>query len=1220
MNAKWSVLHGLSVVLVVLAAIVLATTQPTSRAVAPGPAEVQENVILDAVADATVRNGAPNTNFGSEPTLEVMLYRSGDVWGEAMALVRFDLSALPANAIIESATMELYLVDADGEDPAPIGAYFITGNWTEAGVTWNNRPAAQPTGIVASVNSVTGGYKSWTVTDWVRYWHDHPEENRGVYLRISVAEGYFERVFESRDNNEHRPRLVVQYRLPPTATPTATRTPTRTPTATHTPTWTPTAPYTPTRTQTVQYTPPPTPTATLTPTPTQTPTQPPTATRTPSPTPTPTSPSAICPPGDAGNSFGVATSLTPYTEKQEYICPSGDMDWWRVFVRYGQEINLSLYDLPRAPAADYDLFLYDPAERLVAESVAEGTNNESILRHRAQQHGYYRVLVRGKRGTDWSARQPYKLLAQVCYPDEAGNTFDAAAAIKSGTTTSGYLCPAGDEDWYQFTLTGAESVAFRIRLDPVPANYDLHLYGPTGQIVASSANPGWTPEQIDYTATVMGTYRLRIKGATGVEFHATQPYWLHLGVDLSVENIEVTQGIQNLANEVRLVEDKTTYVRVYVRTVVGSQLVDARLHGTRGGVALPGSPLRPVNGPIMAQASGGQRANLNDAFYFLIPPDWRSGNVTFRAEVLPEAPLGDPNPANNTRSVTLSFTPRRPLCVMMVSVRTDPQTATINDDGFWDIVRWVERSYPMPRMYVFNSGVVLSTVRSCPERFPPICFNQPYIMPQDSNLVLMALTQIDTFTGNPCDQTNYYGMVHQRHGPGTGGAGFVNGTAAWGFMNTNSALAFNTTWYWPHGGATLAHELGHNLGRRHVNCGNPDNPDNDYPYKACDIGPDNATAYFGFNVANPAVITPTVAGDLMSYAHVLNPPKPRWPSDYTYRALFDRLDPDAATAAAAPDAAWLEVDELLYVTGVITPTTGTAELEQAYRLPQGILDVRDLANITRSQASAQGPGSYRLRLFNAAGRLVADQPFSLLEVEGDIGPARPFQVILPFTVGAVRLVVADNSGVVLAERLISPHAPTVRVLAPNGGEVVGDALVIRWEGEDRDGDPLFYVVQYSPDDGATWQALATDVPTTTLRVDTNSLPGSNRARIRIIATDGLNTGSDLSDRPFVVPTHPPRAFITAPADGASFVAGRMIAFTAETLDAEDGTLPAERLRWFSDRDGLLGTGDELAVTTLSLGRHTITLQATDSHGQTAEARIRVTVRSGRIYMPRMLRP
>ena len=235
-----------------------------------------------------------------------------------------------------------------------------------------------------------------------------------------------------------------------------------------------------------------------------------------------------------------------------------------------------------------------------------------------------------------------------------------------------------------------------------------------------------------------------------------------------------------------------------------------------------------------------------------------------------------------------------------------------------------------------------------------------------------------------------------------------------------------------------------------------------------------------------------------------------------------------------------------------------------------------------------------------------------------MGPARPFSVILPYAPGTARIALA-GAGREMAERPVSSHPPAVHVLAPNGGETIADTLAVHWEGVDEDGDALLYTVQYSADEGATWQALVTNHPAVTLTVDALALPGSERALIRVIATDGVNTDSDRSDGPFIVPPHPPTAVIVAPVPGARFTRGQLILLTGATLDAEEGSLPSDALTWASDRDGLLGVGSEIAVSDLAPGRHIITLTAADSDGQTGMASVEIFVGQSQLYLPLVLR-
>ncbi|HIE30947.1 MAG TPA: DNRLRE domain-containing protein, partial [Methanosarcinales archaeon] len=165
-------------------------------------------VTLTAVADTTVKSWQPDSNFGSEEVLELS-YSAIDVVREEVTLLRFDLaSAIPANAIIDSAVLELFLVDGAGADPAPVAAYFVTSNWAESSVTWNSFPTAEPIGVVSQVYR-SPGYKSWDISSFAWVWQGG--SNNGVFLRGPVDGTYYERTFESREHDESVPRLVVTY-------------------------------------------------------------------------------------------------------------------------------------------------------------------------------------------------------------------------------------------------------------------------------------------------------------------------------------------------------------------------------------------------------------------------------------------------------------------------------------------------------------------------------------------------------------------------------------------------------------------------------------------------------------------------------------------------------------------------------------------------------------------------------------------------------------------------------------------------------------------------------------------------------------------------------------------------------------------------------------------------------------------------------------------------
>jgi hypothetical protein len=207
----------ITIVLLAAVTLLLVAGSAAGQATHSGPELTQTTVTLTAVADATVRSWQPNTNFGGEDVLELS-YSAIDEVREAVTLLRFDLaSALPADAVIDSATLQLFLEYGAGADPVAVAAYFVTSGWAESSVTWNSFPTAEPAGIVSQVDASPGSYKSWDVTSFAQAWHSG--SNNGLYLRGPTDGTYYERWFESREHIESVPRLVVTYHLPCPADP-----------------------------------------------------------------------------------------------------------------------------------------------------------------------------------------------------------------------------------------------------------------------------------------------------------------------------------------------------------------------------------------------------------------------------------------------------------------------------------------------------------------------------------------------------------------------------------------------------------------------------------------------------------------------------------------------------------------------------------------------------------------------------------------------------------------------------------------------------------------------------------------------------------------------------------------------------------------------------------------------------------------------------------------
>jgi len=151
-------------------------------------------------------------------------------------MMKWNLSALPANAQIQSATLYLYMNGTGGDSLYEIPVHKVinktpvlsnsngytydgTNAWTPSSVPYNSIPLAQ-SDIGAAVDApqidTTYGYKSWNVTSMVQEWVANPAGNLGLVLNSSAkATSDSNRTFASSEAADagQRPRLVVTYVL-----------------------------------------------------------------------------------------------------------------------------------------------------------------------------------------------------------------------------------------------------------------------------------------------------------------------------------------------------------------------------------------------------------------------------------------------------------------------------------------------------------------------------------------------------------------------------------------------------------------------------------------------------------------------------------------------------------------------------------------------------------------------------------------------------------------------------------------------------------------------------------------------------------------------------------------------------------------------------------------------------------------------------------------------
>jgi hypothetical protein len=174
--------------------------------------------------DAVISSFFPTGNFGNYTELNAVAWTSGGNPSNLRGLIKFDLSSIPANAVITSAKISLYavtttplngnLVDPMSGDNA---SYLqrVTADWSPTTVTWNNQPTATTANQVtlATSTSVNQNYTNVDVTLLIQDMRTNG--NYGFLLRAINETAFRSMTFASSNHSNAaiRPKLEVCYNI-----------------------------------------------------------------------------------------------------------------------------------------------------------------------------------------------------------------------------------------------------------------------------------------------------------------------------------------------------------------------------------------------------------------------------------------------------------------------------------------------------------------------------------------------------------------------------------------------------------------------------------------------------------------------------------------------------------------------------------------------------------------------------------------------------------------------------------------------------------------------------------------------------------------------------------------------------------------------------------------------------------------------------------------------
>jgi uncharacterized protein (TIGR03437 family) len=601
----------------------------------------------------------------------------------------------------------------------------------------------------------------------------------------------------------------------------------------------------------------------------------------------------------------------------------------------------------------------------------------------------------------------------------------------------------------------------------------------------------------------------------------------NITADLMITAIYPIQAIQTPQEFVTLIAGKQTIARVFIKSVgPNAQPVPGVTAQLRCQIAsdLQNYGASPSTPPITAQAIASPPdpstpPNLADASVdFIIPSQCSkpSNAASITAQIVLPPGVTDPNMSNNTltRSIGFATAPVNPFRIGYVLIPYQPGQAAAT---FANAGRVGRASASLRLMYPVADGSV--------RYFPLLVDYGPWTMPMatipqweallhnfTANIVLTDLGGLPA--GEQFDQV--IGFLPWIAGAPIGG---LAGTRDYGLFGT-TALASDANDAELQVGI-FAHEIGHNMGLRHVFKADPANgcpipigdaKDSAWPF------PDPTIQSQGYFQPTFQVLPPSL-DDLMSYCR---PANRLWISPYSAQVIYEngmtppkgperqivfgdlpmatQLSPELAKSKQALPTAQAprEVAQTSVAPQDLWLVTGSASRDGA----SGQLDPFLKITSTKSPTASDPNGNYCLRFAGAGSQFCFS--LSFIDSEGNTLDQQPFTLLMAAVTNATA-VTLSTGGQDLASLSTQPNL-TVSIMSPKTGDQwQASSQTIQWTSSAA--APARYAVQYSYDNGTSWLGLASNLTATQFTVDASRLQGGDQVLFRVLAGSGLSTAS-----------------------------------------------------------------------------------------------------------------
>jgi len=412
------------------------------------------------------------------------------------------------------------------------------------------------------------------------------------------------------------------------------------------------------------------------------------------------------------------------------------------------------------------------------------------------------------------------------------------------------------------------------------------------------------------------------------------------GLNLVIDQVYLTQSSQDSRGQVPIVANRDALVRVFVRaTSPNSAQPSVRLRIYNGTTLVE---TRSIPSPSSMTPTAITEGLLTSSWNTVLGAALVQPGMRLLADVDPGNLVVETSETDNvfpasgtSAAVNVVSMPTFNLTVVPVLQSANGRVGNVTAANHASLTSMSRALWPLAGTNVIVRTTYTTTL--------------PALQSGDQNNSWDALlSELNVLRVSEAPARYYYGVVNVSYTSGIAGVGYLGFSTALGWDYPGSA------------GQTMAHELGHNFGRRHAPCGGPAGPDPNYPYSNGAIG------VFGFD-SRIGVLKDRALPDVMTYCS--NP----WVSDYSYRAVMQFLR--SAALVAAEDAA----QPSLVVWGRIV--SGRVEFEPVFE--------------TTAPATRSRGGRYTLRGRDRNGRNALSLAFEPMEIGDSRTGARHFALVVP---------------------------------------------------------------------------------------------------------------------------------------------------------------------------------------------------------------------------------